>query len=135
GSSRFADACPDCCLCPSPCPVRARQRRGRRRASDSRWRHRRGDSSSWLIVRSGFCPGKSSSDNNRMSEAVKTAQMACTSGPLPRVDADVVIVPWFESTPASDVPGLDDAIGGEVQRAAPAPALEGAVFHLLLYTA
>src|SRR5215467_11238464 len=58
-----------------------------------------------------------SSDNNRMSQAVKTAQIACSAGPISRVDVDVLIVPWFEGDAAGAFPGLDDAIRGELQRA------------------
>jgi leucyl aminopeptidase len=67
-----------------------------------------------------------------MSEAVKTAQIACTSDPLSRVDVDVLIVPWFEGEPAASLPGLDDAIGGELTRAVTAREFEGRPYEFLL---
>jgi len=67
-----------------------------------------------------------------MSEAVKTAQIACTSEPLSRVDADVLIVPWFEGEPAASLPGLDDAIGGELTRAVAAKEFEGRPYEFML---
>jgi leucyl aminopeptidase len=67
-----------------------------------------------------------------MSEAVKAAQVACTSGPLSRADVDVLIVPWFEGDAASAVPGLDDAIGGELQRAMAAREFEGRPYEFML---
>jgi leucyl aminopeptidase len=70
-----------------------------------------------------------------MSDVVKTAQVACTSGPLSRVDVDVLIVPWFEGEPAGVVPGLDDAIGGELQRAVSAKEFEGRPYEFMLSAA
>src|SRR5262245_25610960 len=67
-----------------------------------------------------------------MSEAVKTAQIACTSVPLSRVDVDVLIVPCFEGEPPSAIPGLDDAIGGELQRAMAAREFEGRPHEFML---
>jgi leucyl aminopeptidase len=67
-----------------------------------------------------------------MTEAVKTAQVASTSGPLSGVDADVLIVPWFEGEPVSAVPGLDEAIGGELQRAVTSKEFEGRLYELML---
>jgi leucyl aminopeptidase len=67
-----------------------------------------------------------------MSEAVKTAQIACTSEPLSRVDVDVLIVPWFEGEPAASLPGLDDAIGCELTRAVSAREFEGRPYEFLL---
>jgi leucyl aminopeptidase len=67
-----------------------------------------------------------------MSQAVKSAQIACTAGPLPRVDSDVLIVPWFEGEPAGAVPGVDDAIGGELQRALACREFEGRPYELFI---
>ena len=38
-------------------------------------------------------------------------------GPLPLIDTDLLIVPWFEGEPAGAVPALNEASGGEVGRA------------------
>jgi leucyl aminopeptidase len=55
-----------------------------------------------------------------------SSPFTCTSAPLPSVDADLLIVPWFEgedpSSPGSiaglpPVPGINDAVGGEIGRA------------------
>ena len=43
--------------------------------------------------------------------------MVCSSGPLAAIDADLLIVPWFQGEAASAVPGLDAATGGELMRA------------------
>jgi leucyl aminopeptidase len=67
-----------------------------------------------------------------MSEAVKTAQIACTSVPLSHIDTDVLIVPWFEGGVISAVPGLDDAIGGELQRAVASKEFEGRLYEFML---
>jgi len=67
-----------------------------------------------------------------MSQAAKTTQIACTSAPLSGIDADVVIVPWFEGEPVAVVPGLDDAIGGELQRGLTCGEFEGRLYELML---
>ena len=43
--------------------------------------------------------------------------MACSSGPLSAIDADLLIVPWFQGEAAGSVPDLDSATGGELGRA------------------
>jgi leucyl aminopeptidase len=52
-----------------------------------------------------------------MTPAATSAQIACVSAPLPAVDADLLIVPWFEDDAPSAVPGLDAATGGDLTRA------------------
>jgi leucyl aminopeptidase len=42
--------------------------------------------------------------------------MVCRSGPLPAIDADLLIVPWFQGETAGAVPGLDAACSGELTR-------------------
>src|SRR6266853_6549196 len=69
------------------------------------------------IVRRSVWPEQDSSDNNRMSRASTPAQIECTSAPPSSVEADVLIVPWFEGDTPSAVPGLDPATGGDVTRA------------------
>ena len=46
-----------------------------------------------------------------------TTPIACTTEPLASVDADLVIVPWFEGESPAAVAGLDEATGGEIGRA------------------
>ena len=43
--------------------------------------------------------------------------MVCASGPWSAIDADLLIVPWFQGETADAVPGLDAATGGELARA------------------
>jgi leucyl aminopeptidase len=52
-----------------------------------------------------------------MRQATLSASIACVSGPLPAVDAELVIAPWFEDDRPSAIPGLDEAAGGELARA------------------
>ena len=52
-----------------------------------------------------------------MRQATAPVSIACVSGPLPAVDAELFIAPWFEDDRASSIPGLDEATGGEVARA------------------
>jgi leucyl aminopeptidase len=43
--------------------------------------------------------------------------VACTSAPLQAVDADLVLIPWFDDDAPDALPDLDAATGGEVTRA------------------
>ena len=43
--------------------------------------------------------------------------MACASGPLSAIDADLLIVPWFNGEGAGAIASLDAATGGEIGRA------------------
>jgi leucyl aminopeptidase len=43
--------------------------------------------------------------------------MASTSGPLSAIDADLLVVPWFQGEAADALPALDAATGGEFGRA------------------
>jgi leucyl aminopeptidase len=43
--------------------------------------------------------------------------MASTSGPLSAIDADLLVVPWFQGEAADALPALDAATGGELGRA------------------
>lgn len=54
--------------------------------------------------------------------------MACTDGPLSAIDADLLIVPWFQGEAAAALPGLDAATGGEIGR-----ALTSKEFHVKPY--
>ena len=42
--------------------------------------------------------------------------MACASGPLSAIDADLLIVPWFQGESAGALPDLDRAMSGELGR-------------------
>jgi leucyl aminopeptidase len=43
--------------------------------------------------------------------------MGCTAAEFGAIDADVLVVPWFEDEGPAAVPGIDQACGGEVARA------------------
>ena len=52
-----------------------------------------------------------------MTPTATATQIACVSAPLSAVDADLLIVPWFEGEAPPAVPGLDAATGGDLARA------------------
>jgi leucyl aminopeptidase len=56
--------------------------------------------------------------------------MACSSGPLSAVDADLLIVPWFQGETAAAVPDLDAATGGELGRALSSKEFQGKSYEL-----
>ena len=70
-----------------------------------------------IVPRSGWTPASVISDNDRMFPAPSSTPMACSGGPLSAIDADLLIVPWFEGEAADAVPDLDAATGGEFGRA------------------
>src|SRR5256885_7570662 len=57
------------------------------------------------------------SDNTWMRQATVSASIACVSGPLAAVDAELIIAPWFEDDGPSAIPGFDEAAAGELARA------------------
>src|SRR3954453_15154767 len=74
-------------------------------------------------------------DNGRMCPVATSAPMACASGPLSAIDADLLIVPLFQGEGAGAVPDLDAATGGERTRAFPAKAFSGTPRELSLAAA
>ena len=58
--------------------------------------------------------------------------IAMFSGPLSGVDADLLVVPWFEDEPSPETGGLDTAAGGEVSRALAQKEFQGKAFDLFL---
>jgi len=52
-----------------------------------------------------------------MPSATTTLLIPVVLGPLAAVDADLLVVPWFEDDHSSAVTGLDSAVGGELTRA------------------
>src|SRR5947208_4278072 len=66
---------------------------------------------------------RSSSDNGRMFYVQNS---------LSTVDADVVIVPWFDDDNATAVPGLNAATGGELERAIGTKELSGRLYELFI---
>ena len=58
--------------------------------------------------------------------------MACSSGPLSAIDADLLIVPWFQGERAGAVPDLDAATGGELGRALSSKEFQAKPFELFV---
>jgi leucyl aminopeptidase len=65
-----------------------------------------------------------------MSLVTSTA-IVCTPAPLPDLDCDLVIVPWFEGDDGSRTPGvdLDRATGGELKRALTSTEFTGRIYE------
>ena len=51
---------------------------------------------------------------------------------LPAVDADVLILPWFDDDNASAVGGVNAATAGEVERAIASKELSGRLYELFI---
>jgi leucyl aminopeptidase len=56
--------------------------------------------------------------------------MAWKNGPLSAIDADLLIVPWFQGEMAGAVPGLDEATSGVLGRALTSKEFQGKPFEL-----
>jgi leucyl aminopeptidase len=69
-----------------------------------------------------------------MPGTLSTAPIACVSTPLLAVEADLIIVPWFEQEEPLAVPGLDAATGGEIARALASKEFSGRLFEHFLTT-
>ncbi len=52
-----------------------------------------------------------------MSSVSSASPIATLSGPLSAIDADLLVIPWFEDESAASVAGVDAATAGEVHRA------------------
>ena len=58
------------------------------------------------------------SDNTRMLTASASTPIVCRTGPLSAIEADLLVVPWFQDDDeATAMPGIDAATGGELGRA------------------
>src|SRR5262245_16407583 len=63
---------------------------------------------------------------------LRNVPVAVASGPLSAVDADLVVVPWFEDETVSasgGLDGIDAAVGGEIARALGAREFQGKPFE------
>jgi leucyl aminopeptidase len=60
-----------------------------------------------------------------------TTSLVCTGGPLSAIDADLLIVPWFQDD-APDWSGLGAASGGELPRAITSKEFQAKAFELFL---
>src|SRR6266550_5675992 len=59
-------------------------------------------------------------------------EMVYSQGALAVVDADVVVLPWFEDDTASAVVGVDAATGGELQRALDTKEFSGRLYEIFI---
>ena len=60
--------------------------------------------------------------------------MACVSGPLPAIDADLLIIPWFQNEAAAALSGVDAATGGELARALETKEFQAKPYELFFAT-
>ena len=72
------------------------------------------------------------SDNTEMSVETMTSQIACVNVPPDTVDADLLVVPWFSGDAPSRVPGLDEAVAGELARAIASGEFAANLFDVFL---
>jgi leucyl aminopeptidase len=66
-----------------------------------------------------------------MPEATSSPAVALVTGSPASIDADLLVVPWFEDDPRSAIDGLDAATGGEVGRALTSGEFQGKAFEML----
>jgi len=67
-----------------------------------------------------------------MPPATTSTPIACTTAAFPAVDADLLVVPWFEDDALDAVPGLDSATAGEVPRALATKEFQAKAFELFV---
>src|SRR5690349_14095041 len=67
-----------------------------------------------------------------MPTAPASTAVSCTRDPLQAIDADLLVVPWFQDEPPTAVAGVDAASGGEVGRALSSKEFQAKPFDLLL---
>jgi leucyl aminopeptidase len=61
-----------------------------------------------------------------------TPSLACTAASLASLEADLVVLPWFEGERPDAIAGLDDASGGEAGRAIASEEFQGRAFDLFV---
>ncbi len=61
-----------------------------------------------------------------------SSPVACRFGALHAVDVDLLVVPWFEGDGPTAVPGLDEAVAGEVTRAISTGEFTGRAWEVFL---
>jgi leucyl aminopeptidase len=67
-----------------------------------------------------------------MPSVVNAFSTRCLAAPLPLVDTDVVVVPWFEGEGVGAFEALDRASGGEISRALATTEFSGRLFDLFV---
>jgi leucyl aminopeptidase len=71
-------------------------------------------------------------DNTRMPFSTTTSPIVCASIPLDAVDADLLVLPWFEDEAPPAVPGVDAATAGEIARAMARREFRAAPFEIFM---
>ena len=69
-----------------------------------------------------------------MPLAYSSPPIVCTGGPLSAIDADLLIIPWFEDDGPGAAAGVDGATGGEIARALSAREFQAKTYELFLAT-
>ncbi len=67
-----------------------------------------------------------------MPSAASASSIACATGALSQVDADLLFVPWFEGDAAGAVPTLDAAASGEIGRALASKEFQAKAYEIFL---
>jgi leucyl aminopeptidase len=67
-----------------------------------------------------------------MPSATSSATIAAVTAPLPSIDADLLVVPWFEDEAPDAVPGLDAATGGELGRMLARKEFQAKLFDIVV---
>jgi leucyl aminopeptidase len=67
-----------------------------------------------------------------MARASLASPMTCSDAPLSAVDADLLMVPWFEGASPQTMPGMDGATGGELGRALLSKEFPGKLFDFFI---
>ena len=58
--------------------------------------------------------------------------MVTSHDALPSIDTDLLVLPWFEDEPASAMPGVDAATGGEIGRALASSEFQAKPYDMFL---
>jgi leucyl aminopeptidase len=69
-----------------------------------------------------------------MGSTITAAPIACVTTSAAAVDAELLVVPWFEGEGPSAVAGLDAASGGDIARALASKEFSGKLFEQFLTT-
>ena len=77
-------------------------------------------------------PASTIGDNHRMSPVTQRVPVACVADRVSAIDADVIVIPWFEDAGMQQVTGVDEASGGEIGRALARQEFQGKPYEWFL---
>src|ERR1700712_2577563 len=83
------------------------------------------------VYRARADPASIISDNDQMCPAPTSTPMLFSSAPLPTIDADLLIIPWFQGETVDALAGLDDSTGGDLGRALASKEFQAKPYELL----